>query len=62
MPPGKILSPDQIRVWWSECVRDDGLELKERLKFSELLMKSQGGFREEPPPPTNEQIHITLEE
>ena len=57
----KIMSPEQIRCWWSECVRDPELDLKDRLKFSELLMKSQGGFREEASPPAKEEIHIGLE-
>ena len=62
MATHKIMTPEAIRAWWSSCVKDEELDLKERLKFSELLMKSQGGFREEPPQPMEEEIGITLEQ
>ena len=40
----KIKSITEIQEWWSGVMDDDRTELKEKIKCSELLAKSQGGF------------------
>jgi phage terminase small subunit len=43
----KIKSVTQIQEFWSEVMDDaDCVEMKDRLKASEMLAKSQGGFIE----------------
>ena len=39
-----IKSIADIQQWWSDVVGDDQQEMKDRMKASELLVKSQGGF------------------
>ena len=39
-----IKSIEEIQHWWSTVVDDQEQQMKERLKASELLVKSQGGF------------------
>lgn len=40
----KIKSVEEIQEWWSANIEDEGLDIKDRLKSSELLVRSQGGF------------------
>lgn len=39
-----IKSVAEIQAWWSENIENEKLEMKDRLKSSELLVRSQGGF------------------
>lgn len=39
-----IKSIADIQQWWSDVVGDDQQEMRDRMKASELLVKSQGGF------------------
>lgn len=40
----KIKTVEEIQEWWSANVDNDELDIKDRLKSSELLVRSQGGF------------------
>lgn len=40
----KIKSVEEIQKWWSDNVDNDDLDIKDRIKSSELLVRSQGGF------------------
>lgn len=42
----KIKSVKEIQEWWAEQMDDDSLEMKDRIKCSENLAKSQGAFIE----------------
>lgn len=43
----KIKSVEQIQEFWTEVMdNDEDVEMKDRLKASEMLAKSQGGFIE----------------
>lgn len=39
-----IASREQRQTFWTEVMRDDGVEMRDRLRASELLGKSQGDF------------------
>ena len=40
----KIKSIEDVQKWWSEIMDNDEETTKDRLKASELLVKSKGGF------------------
>jgi thioredoxin-related protein len=40
----KIKSVQDIQEWWSENIDDVTLDMSTRMKSSELLVRSQGGF------------------
>lgn len=40
----KIKSVREIQEWWSEVMTDETTDIKDKIKASELLAKSQGGF------------------
>ena len=40
----KIKSVEEIQEWWSANVVNEELDIKDRIKSSELLVRSQGGF------------------
>lgn len=40
----KVKSIEAIQEWWSKNVDNEELDIKDRLKSSELLVRSQGGF------------------
>ena len=42
----KIKSVQEIQEWWSENMDDDSLDMKDRIRCSENLAKSQGAFIE----------------
>ena len=42
----KIASKEAIQIFWSDVMNDNEAELKHRLRASELLCKSLGGFIE----------------
>ena len=42
----KIKSVEEIQEWWAEQMDDENLEMKDRIKCSENLAKSQGAFIE----------------
>ena len=42
----KIKSVEEIQEWWAERMDDEELEMKDRIKCSENLAKSQGAFVE----------------
>ena len=42
----KIKSVEAIQEWWSETMDDETVEMKDRIKCSENLAKSQGAFIE----------------
>ena len=42
----KIKSVEEIQEWWAEQMDDDSLEMKDRIRCSENLAKSQGAFIE----------------
>lgn len=42
----EIKSVEEVQKWWSGIVGDEEQEMKDRMKASELLVKSQGGFIE----------------
>lgn len=42
----KIKSVEEIQEWWAERMDDEELEMKDRIKCSENLAKSQGAFIE----------------
>lgn len=42
----KIKSVAQIQEWWTNIIEDEDADLKDKIKVSELLAKSQGGFIE----------------
>lgn len=42
----KIKSVEEIQEWWSGNIDNDELDIKDRLKSSELLVRSQGGFQD----------------
>ena len=42
----KIMNREALQLFWSDVIRDDENGMKDRLKASELLCKSQGGFIE----------------
>lgn len=42
----KIKSVEEIQKWWAEQMDDDSLEMKDRIRCSENLAKSQGAFIE----------------
>lgn len=39
-----IKSVEEIQKWWSENLDNDELDMRDKIKLSELLVKSQGGF------------------
>ena len=41
-----IKSVQEIQEWWSSNIDNDELDIKDRLKSSELLVRSQGGFQD----------------
>ena len=56
-----ILSREQRQVFWSTVVQDEDADMRDRLKASELLGRSEGDFLEKtldvtPPAPPNIQI------
>ena len=40
----KIKTVEQIQEWWSEILDDEEADRGHKIKCSELLVKSQGGF------------------
>lgn len=40
----KIKSIKEIQEWWSKIIDDGNNEMRDKIKASELLAKSQGGF------------------
>ena len=42
----KIKSVEEIQEWWTNILDDEDADLKDKIKASELLAKSQGGFIE----------------
>ena len=42
----KIKSVAQIQEWWTNIIEDEDADIKDKIKVSELLAKSQGGFIE----------------
>lgn len=42
----KIKSVAQIQEWWTNIIEDEEADIKDKIKVSELLAKSQGGFIE----------------
>ena len=40
----KIKSVAQIQEWWTNIMDDEDVDIKDKIKVSELLAKSQGGF------------------
>ncbi len=42
----KIKSVAQIQEWWTNIIDDEDADIKDKIKVSELLAKSQGGFIE----------------
>lgn len=40
----KIKSIQEIQEWWSANVENKEVDIKDRIKCSELLVRSQGGF------------------
>ena len=40
----RIKSVEAIQEWWSANVDNEELDIRDRLKSSELLVRSQGGF------------------
>lgn len=56
-----ILSREQRQVFWSTVVQDEDADMRDRLKASELLGRSEGDFLEKtldvtPPAPPNIQV------
>lgn len=39
-----IMGIKEIQMWWSENVRNENNDMSSRVKMTELLMRSQGGF------------------
>ena len=39
-----IKSVEEVQEWWSEVMADEEAKLTDRIKASELLVKSKGGF------------------
>jgi len=42
----RIADIEEVREFWSKVLRDEGLEMKDRIKVSELIAKSHGAFLE----------------
>lgn len=40
----KIKSVTQIQEWWTNIMEDEDVDIRDKIKVSELLAKSQGGF------------------
>ena len=40
----KIKSVAQIQEWWTNIMDDEDVDIRDKIKVSELLAKSQGGF------------------
>lgn len=40
----KVLDRERLQVWWSQVVENPTMDIRDRLKASELLGRSQGAF------------------
>ena len=58
----KIKTVEEIQEWWAKMMDDGALEVKDRIKCSELLAKSQGGFIEKVKLETNFDIDEKVKE
>ncbi len=57
----KIKSVTQIQEKWSEWMESEDLTYTERIRVSELLAKSQGGFIEKKTPKDNEEQQARID-
>jgi hypothetical protein len=44
LPFQKVYGPQELQVYWTRVMDDEGYELRERLKASEMLARSHGMF------------------
>lgn len=51
-----ILSITDIQEWWSNLITNKNADMKDRIRASELLAKSAGGFTEKIDMNTNQQV------
>lgn len=57
----EILAVEEIQKWWSDNVRNEELDMSSRMKSSELLVKSQGGFIEKVQAEVTNAVSINIE-
>ena len=57
----EILAVEEIQKWWSDNVRNEDLDMNSRMKSSELLVKSQGGFIEKVQAEVTNAVSINIE-
>ena len=54
-------SVEEIQKWWSDNVSNEELDINTRMKSSELLAKSQGGFIERVQAEVTNAVNISIE-
>ena len=57
----KIKSITEIQEWWSSVIDNEELKFENRVKCSELLAKSQGGFIDRIEADVNSDMTINIE-
>lgn len=57
----EILGVEEIQRWWSDNVRNEELDMNSRMKSSELLAKSQGGFIDRVQAEVTNAVNISIE-
>ena len=56
-----IKSVEEIQKWWSGNIENEKLDIKDRIKSSELLVKSQGGFVEKIEAEVTKEVVINID-
>lgn len=57
----KIKTIQQIQEWWSDNIDNEELDMTSRMKSSELLVKSQGGFIDKVQAEVTNAVSINIE-
>lgn len=57
----EIKSVEEIQKWWSDNMSNEDLDINTRMKSSELLAKSQGGFIERVQAEVTNAVNISIE-
>lgn len=52
---------EEIQLWWSDNVSNEELDMRDRMKSSELLVRSQGGFVDKVQAEVTNAVSINIE-
>lgn len=57
----KIKSVQEIQEWWSSNIDNEDIDMNSRMKSSELLVKSMGGFVDKVEAEVKNAVNISIE-